>query len=54
MDWHQEMVLGNKIVTDVGFNDITDAQTVTYTQWQQAQASASAAAKPAGSASAKP
>ena len=56
VDWHQETVQGDKIATDIGANDISDPQTVKYTQWQQASASspASAAAKPAAPASAKP
>ena len=43
---------GDKIATDIGSNDISDAQTVKYTEWQQASAAASGA--PAASAAAKP
>ena len=56
LDTHQEMVQGDKIVSDIGVNDYSDAQTVKLTIWQQASATGSPAAKPAASAaaSAKP
>src|SRR5439155_12879078 len=50
IDWHQETVQGGKLATDIGANDLSDAQTVKYTQWQQASASAA----PAASVAAKP